>query len=62
MAFAANSSAASGTTPAFSAQDFHKAKVFSVQNKNISMDTIIDRTAKLGDLDKALAELKSNPQ
>lgn len=49
------------TTPAFTVQDFHKAKVFSVQNK-VPMDAIVDRTAKLGDVDKALADLKTNPQ
>jgi hypothetical protein len=52
---------AAGTTSAFSVQDFHKAKVFSVQNK-VPMDTIVDRIAQFGDFDKALADLKTNPQ
>ncbi len=47
------------TKVTFSAQDFHKAKVFSVQKK-IPMDTVLNLTSKYGNLDKALNELQAS--
>jgi hypothetical protein len=52
---------ASTNSLAFTAKDFHRAKVFSIQNK-IPMDRVLDLTAKHGNLDGALKELQSPPQ